>query len=143
MSAADALVTLTIDGESVSVPEGTTILQACGGKGCGIPTLCYGDTITPKNACRVCMVAAEGVQAPLAACTSPCREDMKVDTTDETSRRIAAATVELVLSELPEPPAEHTELAGLPTNDSTKSRSAVLGETDWLVRKQGIGRSIV
>ena len=38
-------VTLSIDGAEVTVAEGTTILQACGGRGCGIPTLCYGDTI--------------------------------------------------------------------------------------------------
>jgi formate dehydrogenase major subunit len=70
------------------------------------------------------MVGAEGAAAPLAACTTPCREDMKVDTGDETSRRIAAATVELVLSELPEPPAEHTELA-------TVARYFGIGEPRW------------
>jgi formate dehydrogenase major subunit len=70
------------------------------------------------------MVAAEGAPGPLAACTTPCREDMKVDTTDETSRRIAAATVELVLSELPEPPADHTELAVV-------ARHFGIGELRW------------
>ncbi len=50
---------LTIDGVEVTVAKGTTILDACGGRGCGIPTLCYGETITPKNACRVCMVEVE------------------------------------------------------------------------------------
>ena len=40
-------VSLSIDGHAVSVPEGTTILDAGGGQGCGLPTLCYGDTITP------------------------------------------------------------------------------------------------
>jgi formate dehydrogenase major subunit len=49
---------------------------------------------------------------------------MKVDTVDATSRRIAAATVELVLSELPEPPAEHTELA-------TVARFFEIGEPRW------------
>ena len=49
---------------------------------------------------------------------------MKVDTEDATSRRIAAATVELVLSELPEPPAEHTELA-------TVARFFEIGEPRW------------
>ncbi|NCW49644.1 MAG: Fe-S-binding domain-containing protein, partial [Actinobacteria bacterium] len=44
------MVEAVIDGESVRVPEGTTILDACGGRGCGIPTLCYGETITPRNA---------------------------------------------------------------------------------------------
>ncbi len=55
-----ATVEAIIDGVTVRVAEGTTILNACGGRGCGIPTLCYGETITPRNACRVCMVEVEG-----------------------------------------------------------------------------------
>jgi formate dehydrogenase major subunit len=47
----------------------------------------------------------------MASCTTPVRDGMKVDTTDAASRRVATAVVELVLSELPKPPAEHTELA--------------------------------
>jgi len=57
------------------------------------------------------MVGVDGAPGPVAACTTLCRDGMVVDTRDETARRIAAATVELVLSELPEPPAAHTELA--------------------------------
>jgi NADH dehydrogenase/NADH:ubiquinone oxidoreductase subunit G len=53
-------VTLEIDGRRVTVPAGSTILEACGGRAGAIPTLCYGETITPKNACRVCMVEVEG-----------------------------------------------------------------------------------
>ena len=55
-------ITLSIDGADVTVPDGTTILHACGGRGCGIPTLCYGETITPKNACRVCMTAIRSLR---------------------------------------------------------------------------------
>ena len=53
----------------------------------------------------------EGAPKPLPACTTPCRDGMEIDTTDEPSRRVATAVVELVLSELPEAPAPHTELA--------------------------------
>ena len=73
-------VTLRIDGDDVTVPEGTTILDACGGKGGDIPTLCYGDTITPKNACRVCMVEVEGSRVLVPSC-SRAVEDAKVVTT--------------------------------------------------------------
>jgi NADH dehydrogenase/NADH:ubiquinone oxidoreductase subunit G len=104
-------VKVEIDGQPVEVEPGTTVLEAAEAAGRYVPTLCFDDRMAPFGACRVCMVAAEGAAAPLAACTTLCREDMKVDTTDETARRIAAATVELVLSELPEPPGEHTELA--------------------------------
>ena len=94
-----------IDGQPVDVEPGTTILEAAQAAGRYVPTLCFDDRMAPFGACRVCMVALEGAAAPVAACTTPCRDDMKVDTVDATSRRIAAATVELVLSELPEPPA--------------------------------------
>lgn len=70
-------VELTIDGEIVTVPEGTTILGACNGD---VPTLCYGDTITPKNACRVCMVDVEGSRALVPACSRPVEADMVVTT---------------------------------------------------------------
>jgi predicted molibdopterin-dependent oxidoreductase YjgC len=76
-------VTLTIDGSEVTVPEGTTILQACGGRGCGIPTLCYGDTITPKNACRVCMVEVEGSRVLVPSCSRPVEPGMVVTTRSE------------------------------------------------------------
>ena len=113
-----------IDGIAIDVEPGATILEAAQAAGRYVPTLCFDDRMAPFGACRVCMVAAEGAPGPLAACTTPCREDMKVDTTDETSRRIAAATVELVLSELPAAPAEHTELAAV-------ARMLEVGEPRW------------
>ncbi len=76
-------VTLTIDGEDVTVPDGTTILQACGGRDGDIPTLCYGDTITPKNACRVCMVEVEGSRVLVPSCSRPVEDGMVVRTRSE------------------------------------------------------------
>ena len=102
------MITLTIDGEEVTVAPGTTILEAARDK---IPTLCFDDRQVPFGACRVCLVGVEGAPGPVASCTTVVREGMKVDTQDATARRVATAVVELVLSELPAPPAEHTELA--------------------------------
>jgi predicted molibdopterin-dependent oxidoreductase YjgC len=73
-------ISLTIDGEEVTAEEGTTILQACGGKNGDIPTLCYGDTITPKNACRLCMVEVEGSRTLVPSCSRPVEPDMVVKT---------------------------------------------------------------
>ena len=102
---------LTIDGRPVEVEPGTTVLEAVRSAGGDVPTLCFDPRLEPFGACRVCMVGVEGAPGPLAACTTPCRDAMVVDTTDATARRIAAATVELVLSELPEAPGPETELA--------------------------------
>ena len=73
-------VTAPIDGAEVTVAEGTTILQACGGHDSDIPTLCYGDTITPKNACRVCMVEVEGSRVLVPSCSRPVETGMVVRT---------------------------------------------------------------
>ncbi len=102
------MIDITIDGEAVSVPPGTTILEAAGGR---VPTLCFDDRQAPFGACRVCLVGVEGAKGPVPACTTQVRPDMVIDTQDPTATRVARAVVELVLSELPGPPAEHTELA--------------------------------
>ncbi len=102
---------VTIDGSAVEVEPGTTILEAARQADTWIPTLCFDERLAPFGACRVCMVGVEGNPAPVPACTTPCRDGMNVDTQDPASRRVATAVVELVLSELPEPPAAHTELA--------------------------------
>jgi predicted molibdopterin-dependent oxidoreductase YjgC len=106
---ADA-VTVTVDGSELEVAPGTTILGAAKVAGSWVPTLCFDDRQAPFGACRVCLVAVEGSPKPLPACTTPCRDGMAIDTHDERSRRVATAVVELVLSELPEAPAAHTEL---------------------------------
>jgi predicted molibdopterin-dependent oxidoreductase YjgC len=98
-----------VDGVGVEVEPGATALEAARLAGKWVPTLCFDDRMAPFGACRVCLVAIEG--APVASCTTPCREGMQIQTGDERAQRIAKNVVELVLSELPEPPAAHTELA--------------------------------
>src|SRR4029450_1484106 len=70
-------------GPESSAPVATTILEACGGRGCGIPTLCYGDTITPKNACRGCMVEGEGSRVLVPSCWRRVEPRMVVTTRSE------------------------------------------------------------
>lgn len=100
-----------VDGESVEVEPGATALIATRLAGRTVATLCFDDRTAAFGACRVCLVAIEGAKAPVASCATPCREGMKISTRDERANRIAANVVELVLSELPSPPAPHTELA--------------------------------
>lgn len=78
------VVELTVDGETVKVAEGTTVLQACRSNGCDdIPTLCYGETLTPKNACRVCMVEVEGSRTLVPSCSRKVEPGMVVRTDTE------------------------------------------------------------
>lgn len=77
-------VTLTIDGQPVTVRQGTTLLHAARGAGCGeIPTLCFGETLTPKNACRVCMVELEGSRTLVPSCSRLAEDGMVVRTGGE------------------------------------------------------------
>lgn len=105
------VIQIEIDGVQTQVAPGTTVLDAVRALGGSVPTLCFDERQEPFGACRVCMVGVEGSFGPVAACTTPCRDGMRIDTQDATARRVAAATVELVLSELPAAPAPHTELA--------------------------------
>ena len=115
---------VVIDGRPLEVEPGTTVLEAVHALGGQVPTLCYDERQAPFGACRVCMVGVEGAPGPIPACTTPCRDGTVVDTTDAIARRIATAVVELVLSELPSAPGEHTELAAL-------ARTLDVGEPRW------------
>ena len=91
LAAPRRLVELTVDGEPVRVFEGSTILQALQGRGIETPTLCYGETLRPANACRVCVVEVEGSRVLVPSCARPVEEGMVVRTDTErvrTSRRL-------------------------------------------------------
>lgn len=113
------LVDLSIDGETVTVPEGATILDACRATGKDIPTLCYGDTLTPKNACRVCMVEVEGSRTLVPSCSRRVQADMVVNTGSERARHSRRLVLELLgssvdLSTTPQVPEWMHEYAAVP-----------------------------
>ena len=72
-SKSDKMVTLTIDGQSVTVPEGTSIMRAAMEIGTEIPKLCATDSIKAFGSCRLCLVEIEGATATPASCTTPGR----------------------------------------------------------------------
>jgi predicted molibdopterin-dependent oxidoreductase YjgC len=73
-------VPLTIDGRSLSVPAGTTILDAAATLGIPIPTLCYLETLRPVNACRLCVVEVRGARVLVPGCARAVEPDMVVHT---------------------------------------------------------------
>ena len=97
------MVTLTIDNQKVTVPEGTTILKAAREVGIQIPTLCAMPEInhTP-GACRVCVVEVERSRTLVASCVYPVAEGMKVKTNSERVRKGRRAVVEFLLSDHPQ-----------------------------------------
>ena len=73
-------VPLTVDGQAVEVEQGATVLDACRALGKSIPTLCYLETLTPVNACRVCVVEQEGARVLVPACSRRAEEGMRIKT---------------------------------------------------------------
>lgn len=91
-------VTLTIDGEEIRVPEGSTILQALRAKQVRTPTLCYLETLTPVNACRVCVVEVVGSRTLVPSCSRPVEEGMQVLTNTERVQHSRKMVLELLAS---------------------------------------------
>jgi NADP-reducing hydrogenase subunit HndD len=92
------LIDLEIDGRSVRVPEGSTILDACRAEGIDTPTLCYADTLTPVNACRVCVVEVEGSRTLVPACSRGAEPGMQVRTETERVRHSRRLVLEFLAS---------------------------------------------
>jgi predicted molibdopterin-dependent oxidoreductase YjgC len=91
-------VELTIDGRTVNVPEGTTILDACKRVGIQIPTLCYLETLHPVNVCRVCMVEVEGSRVLVPSCARAVERGMVVRTTSDRVRHSRKMVLEFLAS---------------------------------------------
>ena len=94
-------VTLTIDGQEVTVPAGTSIMRAAMEAGIRIPKLCATDSLDAFGSCRVCLCEIEGRAGTPASCTTPVAPGMKVSTTSERVRRLRRGVMELYLSDHP------------------------------------------
>ena len=92
-------VNLKINGIDVTVPAGTTILEAAKSIGINIPTLCYMKKINEIGACRICVVEVKGARSMVAACVYPVSEGMEVTTDSEKVYRSRKTTLELLLSD--------------------------------------------
>ncbi|MDP9260719.1 MAG: 2Fe-2S iron-sulfur cluster-binding protein [Actinomycetota bacterium] len=119
VAAPKRLVEVTIDGQTVSVTEGSTILDACRRLDIETPTLCYADTLTPVNVCRVCVVEVEGARVLAPACSRKVEAGMVVRTDSERVRTSRRMVLELLgssvdLSTAPDAQRYSTEYGALP-----------------------------
>ena len=92
-------VAASIDGETVKVPIGTTILEAAEELGIHIPTLCYHEDLCIAGVCRMCVVEVEGQKALQAACAYPVTQPLTVKTHTPKVRRARRHVLDLLLSE--------------------------------------------
>src|ERR1700735_1929973 len=92
------LIDVTIDGATVRVPEGATLLEACRGQGVDTPTLCYLENLTPVNVCRVCVVEVEGSRPLVPACSRKAEAGMQVHTDSDRVRTSRKMVLEFLAS---------------------------------------------
>jgi formate dehydrogenase major subunit len=95
------MVTLTIDGQSISVPEGTSIMRAAMEMGTQIPKLCATDMVDAFGSCRLCLVEIEGRAGTPASCTTPAMEGLVVHTQNERLKTLRKGVMELYISDHP------------------------------------------
>jgi predicted molibdopterin-dependent oxidoreductase YjgC len=93
---APSTVELTIDGEAVLAPAGSTILDACRAQGIDNPTLCYAENLAPVNVCRVCVVEVTGSRVLVPACSRPVEPGMDVHTNSERVRHSRKMVLEFL-----------------------------------------------
>src|SRR5579863_9908450 len=84
----DKMVTLTIDGFPVSVPEGTSIMRAAMEAGIQVPKLCATDSVEAFGSCRLCLVEIKGRNGMPASCTTPVAPDLVVSTQTDRLKRL-------------------------------------------------------
>jgi len=101
------LIELTIDGQQVQVPPGTTLLQAAQAAGLSIPTICYHEATSANALCRICVVEVQGSRTLVPSCIAQAGEGMQVFTQSERVRRSRRTILEMLaasvdLSDAPE-----------------------------------------
>ncbi|MHB8189967.1 MAG: formate dehydrogenase subunit alpha [Ferrimicrobium sp.] len=96
-----ANVNVEIDGMTIDVPEGTSIMHAAALVGIDIPKLCATDTLEPFGSCRLCLVEVSGVKGTPASCTTPVSSGMKISTQTPRLERLRRNVMELYISDHP------------------------------------------
>ena len=95
---AETAVRLRVDGTDVEVPAGASVLAACVSAGVDTPTICYAETLTPVNACRVCVVELEGSRTLIPACSRVAEDGMAIATDSERVRHSRKMVLEFLAS---------------------------------------------
>src|SRR3569623_2062746 len=100
-AASGTMVTLSIDGQSISVPEGTSLMRAAALLGNNIPKLCASDNLDAFGSCRLCLVEIEGRAGYPASCTTPVAPGMVVRTQTDRLKKLRRGVMELYISDHP------------------------------------------
>ncbi len=94
-------VTLTIDGRTVTVPTGTSVMRAAAMNGTSIPKLCATDSVNSFGSCRLCLIEIDGRKGTPASCTTPAEDGMIVHTQTPRLAKLRKGVMELYISDHP------------------------------------------
>ncbi len=97
----EKMITLTVDGFEVSVPEGTSVMRAASEAGISVPKLCATDMLDAFGSCRLCLVEIEGRAGTPASCTTPVAPGMVVHTQTGKLKDLRKGVMELYISDHP------------------------------------------
>ncbi len=100
-SQSEKMVSLTVDGFEISVPEGTSVMRAAMDAQIEIPKLCASDNLDSFGSCRLCLVEIEGRRGTPSSCTTPVAEGMVVHTQTERLKKLRKGVMELYISDHP------------------------------------------
>jgi len=131
LSRAEQQVTVTIDGNAVTVPAGTSIMRAAVDAGIQVPKLCATDSVEAFGSCRLCLVEIDGRSGTPASCTTPVADGMAVVTHSERLQRLRKGVMELYLSDHPAPE-QATEMQEMAEMVESTSPDALLGHLPML-----------
>lgn len=134
-------ITLTIDDKPVTVPAGTTILQAAQQLGESVPTICYHEHCTANALCRICVVEVEGARVLAPACVAQVGEGLKVHTRNARVERSRRTILEMLDStvDLSESPEIQTFIGDYHANparfpDAERRESVVIDDNPMYIR---------
>ncbi len=134
-------VTLTIDGQTVTAPAGTTILQAAESAGINVPTICYHEACTANALCRLCVVEVKGARLLQPSCVVAASEGMDVQTRSPRVERSRRTILEMLnsavdLSEAPEIQQQMADYAADPARfpDAERRAPSLLDDNPMYVR---------
>lgn len=94
-------VTVSIDGNLIDVPAGTSVMRAAALAGQAVPKLCATDSLDPFGSCRLCLVEIDGRKGTPASCTTPCESGMSVTTQSPKLDKLRKGVMELYISDHP------------------------------------------
>ncbi len=137
-------ITLTIDGETITVPAGTTLLEAARQLGKDVPVICYHEATTANGLCRICVVDVNGGRLLQPACVAECQNEASVETRNDRVERSRRTILEMLdsavdLNEAPEIAAMKADYGVDATRfpDATPRDHALIDDNPFYVRDYG------